>query len=147
MTINDTRTNLQTLIDEFFTAVSFQPGQIPTYAGIHKLFVEDGKLIKNTSAAPEVSTVDQFIASRQHLVDSGVLTSFQEIETAEITEVFGNIAHRFSAYTKRGTVNGTAIEGRGVISTQFIRTPNGWRMNSMAWDDERQDLTIPERYR
>jgi hypothetical protein len=146
MTTTDTRTNLQSLIDEFFRAVSFQPGQTPAYGGISELFVDDGKLIKNSSDAPEISSVDQFIASRQQLVDSGALTSFQEIETAEITEVFGNIAHRFSTYVKHGTMYGTAIEGRGVISTQFIRTPNGWRMNSMAWDDERTDLTIPARY-
>jgi hypothetical protein len=40
-----------------------------------------------------------------------------------------------------------AIQGSGVISTQFIRTPRGWKMTSMAWDDERPGLTIPDRYR
>jgi hypothetical protein len=108
--------------------------------------VEDGKLIKNNSEAPEMSTIDGFIAPRQRMVDSGVLTSFQEAETGAITEIFGNIAHRFSTYVRRGTVNGTVTEGRGLISTQFIRTPNGWRMSSMAWDDERPGLTIPARY-
>jgi hypothetical protein len=70
-----------------------------------------------------------------------------EVEFAATTEVFGNVAHRFSTYEKRGTMQGEAIEGRGVISTQFIRTPSGWKMSSMAWDDERPGLAIPDRYR
>jgi hypothetical protein len=39
------------------------------------------------------------------------------------------------------------IEGRGVISIQFIATPTGWKISAMAWDDERPGLTISERYR
>ena len=39
-----------------------------------------------------------------------------------------------------------AIDARSVISTQFIRTPRGWKTSSMAWDDERPGLGIPDRY-
>jgi len=31
-----------------------------------------------------------------------------------------------------------------MISTQFIFTPAGWRMSSMAWDDERPGLELPK---
>jgi hypothetical protein len=41
--------------------------------------------------------------------------AFEEVEIAETTEVFGNVAHRFSTYTKRATMHGEAIEGAGVI--------------------------------
>lgn len=141
------RAELKALADEFFQAVSFQSGQRSAYGKIHDLFIDDGKLIRNSSEVPEITSVEEFIASRQHMFASGELTSFEEIETAAITEVFGNIAHRFSTYEKRGTVRGRAIDARGVISTQFIRTPRGWRMSSMAWDDERPGLAIPDRYR
>ena len=63
------------------------------------------------------------------------------------SRVLTAIARGDELATKRGTVQGEAIEGRGVISTQFIRTPSGWRMSSMAWDDERPGLAIPARYR
>jgi len=33
-------------------------------------------------------------------------------------------------------LNGEAFAARGVIFTQFVRTPAGWRMSAMAWDDE-----------
>jgi hypothetical protein len=147
MSSPDVSRELGALIDAFFQAVSFESGQRPAYARIRDLFMDGGKLIKNNSEFPEVSSVDGFVAARQRLVDSGALTSFEEVETAEITEVFGNIAHRFSTYKKRGSMHGEAIEATGVISTQFIRTPGGWKMSSMAWDDERRGLTIPARYR
>jgi hypothetical protein len=138
---------LTALTADFFHAVSFRQGERPDYSRLHALFIADGMLIRNSSEAPEVSTLDEFITPRQRMVESGELSSFEEVESAAITEVFGNVAHRLSTYEKRGTTNGQAFEGRGVISIQFIRTPQGWKMTSMAWDDERPGLTIPDRYR
>jgi hypothetical protein len=120
---------------------------MPSYADLYRLFVEGGYLIKNSGSAPEIATVPQFIEPRQKMVDAGELTRFRESETAEITEIFGNVAHRFSTYEKVGVNRGTATEGRGVISTQFVMTPDGWKISCMAWDDERPGLSIPDRYR
>ncbi len=63
---------------------------------------------------------------------------------SETTELFGNVAHRFSPYGKRGVTDRGPIEVRGAISTQFVRTADGWRISSMAWDDERPGLELPE---
>jgi hypothetical protein len=134
------------LLAEFFRAVSFEEGQTPAYQDIPGLFIERGLLIKNVSEPPEISTVAEFIAPREAMVRSGELTRFQETELSEITESFGNVAHRFSAYAKSGILNGTAFEARGAILTQFILTPHGWRISSMAWDDERPGLSISEQY-
>ena len=134
---------LDALAAAFFEAVSFEPGGAPPYQNIHGLFITAGLLIKNTASTPEISTVAQFIAPRQALVDSGALTRFKEWELSETTQIFGNIAHRYSAYGKAGTQDGKAFEARGVISTQFVRTPQGWKMSAMAWDDERPGLSLP----
>jgi hypothetical protein len=75
-------------------------------------------------------------------VDAGDLTRFHEAELSETTQVFGSVAQRFSAYTKSGTLRGTPFNAKGMISTQFIQTPHGWRMSSMAWDDERPGLSV-----
>ena len=137
---------LDRLTAEFFRAVSFETGGTPPYENIGALFIESGLLIKNTAAAPEISTVQQFIVPRQAMVRSGELTRFRELELSQVTVIFGNVAHRFSAYAKSGTMNGIAFEARGMISTQFINTPAGWKMSAMAWDDERAGLTIPLQY-
>jgi hypothetical protein len=87
---------LEQLMSRFLRAVSFHPAEKPAYGELHELFVEDGKLIKTSSTTPEISTVDEFIRPRQETVDNGALQWFQEVEVAHITEIFGNVAHRFS---------------------------------------------------
>lgn len=138
------RDELKELMDSFFHAVSFPAGSRPRYESLHDLFVAGGKLIKASSDPAEVSTIDEFIQPRLALVDSGQLTSFEEIEISEMTESFGRIAHRLSTYSKRGTQSGSTFVAKGVISTQFLRTTAGWKITSMAWDDERPGLSLPE---
>jgi hypothetical protein len=133
----DTEAELARLVAAFFTAVSFEDGGQPGYDAIRDLFIDAGLLIRNTGDAPEVTTVDEFIAPRAELVASGALTSFYEGELDAVNQTFGTVAHRWCSYEKRGVQNGTAFGGRGTISTQFVLTPEGWRMSSMAWDDER----------
>lgn len=140
------KSELKRLTDGFFRAVSFEPGEAPSYASIYELFIEAGLLIKSSGATPEISSVRQFIEPRQATVNAGELTRFREAELSESTEIFGNVAHRFSAYVKSGTSKGVLFEARGLISTQFVLTPLGWKISSMAWDDERPGLALPKRY-
>ena len=139
------KAELDRLSREFFRAVSFEPGGKPPFDEIHALFVPMGLLIKNSGGTPEIASPAEFIAPRRRAVESGELTSFLEIELWETTRIFGNVAHRFSAYAKSGVSKGEAFQARGMISTQFIRTPTGWRISAMAWDDERPGLTLPQR--
>ncbi|GAB3859865.1 hypothetical protein GCM10027610_099930 [Dactylosporangium cerinum] len=125
--------DMETLLHDFFRAVSFEPGGRPDYEAIRTLFIPEGLLVK----APEVATVDGFIAPRLALVESGALTQFHESERSGETQVFGNVAQRWSVYDKRGVQDGVAFAAAGRISTQFVRTPSGWLITSMAWDDER----------
>jgi hypothetical protein len=139
------KSELDRLTAEFFRSVSFEAGEAPSYQNIYALFIEPGLLIKNSGATPEIASVRQFIEPRQAMVTAGGLTQFREVELSETTEIFGNVAHRFSAYAKSGTLNGAAFEARGMIATQFILTPAGWKMSAMAWDDERPGLALPGR--
>jgi hypothetical protein len=134
---------LDRLMADFFQAVSFVEGEQPHYDDIYRLFIEAGLLIKNSQTTPEIASICQFIEPRQATVRSGELTSFREVELSEITEIFGNVAQRFSAYAKFGTIKGAPFAARGMIATQFIRTPAGWKMSAMAWDDERPGLALP----
>lgn len=141
-----TLAELKRLTAEFFRAVSFTVDEKPTYSKLHELFIPSGLLIKNSGSAPEIATIAEFIRPRQASVDAGEFTSFHEAEIAETTEVFGRVAQRFSAYVKSGMLKGEPFEARGMISTQFILTPAGWKMSCMAWDDERPGLQIPQHF-
>src|SRR6266566_1515376 len=138
---------LQSLIGEFFAAVSFPQGGAPQYDRIRGIFIPEGLLIKNSGETPEISSLDAFIAPRQELVDTGRLTAFDEVELAARTEAFGNVAHRLSTYEKRGVQDGVAFSAIGIITTQSIATPAGWRITAMAWDDERPGRVVPHDYR
>jgi hypothetical protein len=127
--------SMESLLDRFFRAVSFEAGGRPDYDAIRGLFVPQGLLIR--SVPLEISSVDGFIAPRLAQMRSGALTQFSESEISAETEAFGNVAQRWSVYAKRGVLNGAAFQARGTISTQFVKTPKGWLMTSMAWDDER----------
>lgn len=140
------KVELDRLTSEFFRAVSFEEGGTPPFNNIRGLFIEGGLLIKNTACTPEISTVSEFIEPRQASVRSGELTRFNEAELTETTEIFGNVAHRFSSYAKSGTMKSVPFVARGMISTQFILTPGGWKISAMAWDDERPGLSILEQY-
>jgi hypothetical protein len=125
------------LLKAFFDAVSFESGTRPAYERIYDLFVRDGRLMRaSPGGGAEIWSIPEFIAPRQELVDSGRLSAFEEFEFSGRTDSFGGVAHRFSEYGKRGVTDGQPFEGRGVILTQFLRTAEGWRMTSMAWEDQ-----------
>ena len=138
----EVKVELDRLTSAFLRAVSFEPGGVPSYQDIPALFIERGLLIKNIGSTLEISSVREFVEPREALVRSGTLTRFHESEISESTVIFGNVAHRFSVYAKSGTSGGTAFDARGMITTQFVNTPGGWKMSSMAWDDERPGLSI-----
>ena len=141
------KAQLDHLTSEFFRAVSFEPGEVPPYENIRGLFIDAGLLVKNTGTVPEISGIAQFIEPRLAMVRAGELTRFLEAELSESTQIFGNVAQRFSAYEKSGTMKGVPFGARGMITTQFVSTPGGWRMTAMAWDDERAGLSIPDHRR
>ena len=82
----DTEAELARLAAAFFAAVSFEAGGKPGYDAIRDLFIAGGLLIRNTGDAPEVTTVDEFIAPRAELFASGALTAFYEGELEAVNQ-------------------------------------------------------------
>ena len=64
-----------------------------------------------------------------------VKANFKEYETSATTDTFGNIAQRFSRYEKTWVVSGVERRGGGAKSIQFVRTPSGWKIAALVWDD------------
>ena len=70
---------------------------------------------------------------------------FHEIETARRIDLFGNIAHVWSAYEARTSPDDAVPERRGINSIQLFRDPYlGWRIMAMIWDNERPGVPLPE---
>ena len=63
---------------------------------------------------------------------------FYEVETDRRIDLFGNIAHVWSAYEARRSPDDSDVERRGINSIQLFRDPDrGWRILHMIWDNER----------
>jgi hypothetical protein len=63
---------------------------------------------------------------------------FYEVETGRRIDLFGNIAHVWSAYEARRSPDDRDVERRGINSIQLFRDPDhGWRIIHMIWDNER----------
>ena len=134
------------LVAEFFGAFSPGPEGRVDLGIIKALFIPEGRIIKACGPVPEVCTIAEFIEPREQLLNDGTLVGFQEKEVWERTDLFGNIACRFSLYRKEGTWSGKRFQARGMKTIHFVQTPEGWRMSSLLWDDEREGLTIPREY-
>ena len=69
---------------------------------------------------------------------------FFEIEIGRRIDVFGNIAHVWSAYEARSATSSAKPERRGINSIQLFRDPErGWRIMAMIWDNEREGVKPP----
>ena len=63
---------------------------------------------------------------------------FYEVETSRRIDLFGNIAHVWSAYEARRSPDDADVERRGINSIQLFRDRElGWRIIHMIWDNER----------
>lgn len=144
---SETKVILDRLTASFFDAFTNINGNKLNVLALSELFIPEAMIIKNTDCAPIIYNLQQFIEPREKLLSEGNLVNFKEEEVYEITEIFGNIAHRFSLYRKIGVLSGEAFDTMGMKTMQFIRTPCGWKISTIAWDDEKNDLPIPERYR
>jgi hypothetical protein len=70
--------------------------------------------------------------------------NFFEVEIARRIDVFGNMAHVWSAYEARTAPGHTKPERRGINSIQLYRDASGrWQIISMIWDNEREGLKLP----
>jgi len=69
---------------------------------------------------------------------------FYEVEIGRRIDLFGNVAHVWSAYEARSALGDEAPERRGINSIQLFRDPDlGWRIVAMIWDNEREGLSLP----
>ena len=92
----------------------------------------------------KVMSLDQYAANTTPFFEA---QAFYEVETSRRIDLFGNIAHVWSAYEARTSPDDADVERRGINSIQLFRDPErGWRIIHMIWDNERNPaLEWPKR--
>ena len=141
--VADDRATIERIVNVFFAAFTSGPELQARLDGLRHLFLPQAVIVRTCGEVPAVYDVEDFIEPRRRLLSSGDLAEFTEWELSGRTEVFGDIAQHFCSYAKRGVHAGKQFEARGMKALQLVRMPDGWRISAVAWDDERDGVTVP----
>ncbi len=131
------RLEIDALTARFFDLFTNKDGRILNLKDIKSIFIPKGILISNTEDTPAFYDLDGFVSPRVEMLTNGTLTNFCEREISHSTELFGNIAQRFSLYEKTGELNSEHFETTGMKTIQFAKVNGKWKMSSVAWGDEK----------
>lgn len=126
-------------VSSFNDAATADPEEFrrPFAPGATLAFTRDGQLVERT--------VDEYVAIRRDLLETGEVQSLEEWELAGETEFFGDVAQRMSSYAVR--INGSEdIVERGVMSFQLVKIGGEWKVQSLTWQAESPQLPLPARF-
>ena len=127
------------VIDEMYAMISGPAGPrdwsrqansfLPEARQVRTWVDEQGRAVKKSMGLDEYSAdTTPFFAAN----------AFYEVETSRRIDVFGNIAHVWSAYEARRSPDDTIPERNGINSIQLFKDPErGWRIIHMIWDNAR----------
>lgn len=125
------------LTTQFFGIFNNSKNNQPDWELIYSICIPETVIIKKTDSKEEVYNLETFITPRKKILTDGTLTEFEEKEINEETKIIGNIAQRFTRYQKSGFLNGVSFEEYGNKFFQFVKTAQGWKINSVIWEDEK----------
>ena len=134
--MDDDRAQIAEIVRTFFAAFTSGPDLGSRLDGLQDVFLPEA-LVVRTCGVPMSYDVDSFIEPRRELLTSGRVTDFREWELDGSTRTFGDVAHHWCTYAKEWVEDGEQVTGAGAKSIQLVRTETGWRISSLAWDDER----------
>lgn len=145
MSDHDDRAQIGAAVDEMYDMISGPAGARdwsrqanafhPDARQIRTWIDEDGKTtFKAMGLADYAENTTPFFAANP----------FFEVEIGRRIDVFGNMAHVWSAYEARTALDDSKPERRGINSIQLFKDPaRGWRIMAMIWDNEREGLELP----
>ncbi|HSW05011.1 GNAT family N-acetyltransferase [Aquabacterium sp.] len=126
---------IDALVRRFFAAFSAVDGALPTLAALPRWCLPEMRIHRRDVEGAVGMDLHGFIAARAELLDSGRLRDFEEQETAQRTDIAGGLAQRWSHTLKSGRLDGVPFEVKGHRAFQLLRTPRGWRIASLVWED------------
>ncbi|SDK34005.1 hypothetical protein SAMN05428985_103663 [Nocardioides sp. YR527] len=131
-------TAVEELVRAFFSAFTAGTDAAARLDDLRRIMIPGATVVRTCGLPVEVYDIESFIAPRLALLTSGEIEEFEEWPEPGRIDVFGDIAHWWGAYGKRWLAGGEVHTGRGMKTMSFVRTDDGWRISSAAWDDERQ---------
>ncbi len=134
------------VIDEMYAMISGPRGP-RDWSRQANCFHPEARQIR-TSVDPEGRPVMKMMGLDDYARDTTPYfaeNDFHEIEIGRRIDLFGNIAHVWSASEARTSPDDDVPERRGINSIQLFRdAERGWRIVAMLWDNEREGVRLPQ---
>lgn len=132
-----------------YSVISGDAGQKRDWDRFRSLFHPSARMIptgKNPNTgvfgAAAMTPEDYIKRSGPYLEKEG----FHESEIGRKTEIYGNIAHVFSAYEGRNKLTDKKPFLRGINSFQLLYDGKRWWVVTIFWQQETPDNLVPKKY-
>jgi hypothetical protein len=127
-----------------YRVVSAPPAE-RDWDGIRHYYHPEARLVRtglNPDGTPfiKVFTLDTYIENVRQVLEG---VRFSEVEVAQESVVFGNVARLSSVYEYTRETGTETVRGRGVNFFTLVHDAGEWRVMSIVWDNERPGLTLP----
>ncbi|MCJ8211227.1 hypothetical protein MUY27_16030 [Mucilaginibacter sp. RS28] len=134
------------LVADFYSTISFKAGTLPDYDHLLSLFDEQSILINNSFGKPLRFTPTEYVRGLEGQVADGTMEQYMQRELFKRTDFFGKVAQRLSVYEY--SFNDAVIKGlpKGMCFLQCIQTDGKWKIAAMIWNDENENYLLPEEY-
>ncbi|MDA0374625.1 MAG: hypothetical protein O2865_12635 [Planctomycetota bacterium] len=138
-------TSIRTVVDDVYAIVSGDKGETRPWDRLESHFIAGAQLTASRTTAAGTHEVrsftpGDFVANARQ---SSERRAFHESPLVTRILQFQGVAVAISSYEARV---GEAVEPtfRGVNVFQLVRTPEGWKIASIAWSDEDAQIQLPD---
>lgn len=142
------RSSTDRVLDAAYQSISGPAGAQRDWGRFRAVAAPDARFIlvtRDPTGAVNVQSmnIDQFIQGFTEFLNG---RAFYERDVYRHSEGFGDVATVLSTYESREDPRGKAV-ARGLNSFQLVKTGDGWRIQTIFWEDENPSASLPAKYR
>ena len=139
--------SVDSILAAVYDVISGAKGEARDWDRFRSLFHPNAQLIPSGCGQQGCGstwwTVEQYITTAGGQLEA---VGFFENEIHRVEERFGQMAHIFSTYESRYTLDDEKPFTRGINSIQLFNDGNRWMVMNIFWQGESTNATIPAEY-
>lgn len=141
--------SIDSIMKAVYEVISGPAGQARDWDRFRSLFIPEARLIPSSPSKEGEGMVYRVLTPEEYVTRSGPYLEkqgFFEQEIYRSVEQFGSVAHGFSTYESRHSLEDAEPFARGINSFQLHFDGKRWWVVTIFWTGERPDLAIPAKY-